>query len=354
MASLIDIKGMPFDAKETIDVNGQSVYDRTYLAKHFALYFAQFIGNGVYANPASGFLCEWAGGMSISVKPGHCWVDGYHGYMEEISYLSLNPGNATNPRIDRIVIRLNLLDRKWEVAVVEGTPAAAPVAPVLNRYQDEAGNYYELGIATVYVNTGVAAVQGSNVTDTRLDSSVCGIVSGLIDQVDLTNLYTQFQSFLEENILDWNNIKANQQNAWTTQTSNQQQFWENQTNQQQEDFDERSTKQLADQEDQFNTLVAWYNTVKADISKLQDFNFDNIANLNGARKTTDFEATEIVEEIYIRTTNKKVAKRVTTTATLQVEIWVYGDTEEEFLKHSITEISFDWEGHDIVEDVSVE
>ena len=94
--------------------------------------------------------------------------------------------------------------------------------------------------------------------------------------------------------------------------------------------------------------------MKADISKLQDFNFDNIANLNGARKTTDFEATEIVEEIYIRTTNKKVAKRVTTTATLQVEIWVYGDTEEEFLKHSITEISFDWEGHDIVEDVSEE
>ena len=87
MASLIDIKGMPFDAKETIDANGQSVYDRTYLAKHFALYFAQFIGNGVYANPASGFLCEWAGGMSISVKPGHCWVDGYHGYMEEIILL---------------------------------------------------------------------------------------------------------------------------------------------------------------------------------------------------------------------------------------------------------------------------
>lgn len=350
MASLIDIKGMPFDAKETIDVNGQSVYDRTYLAKHFALYFAQFIGNGVYANPASGFLCEWAGGMSISVKPGHCWVDGYHGYMEEISYLSLNPGNATNPRIDRIVIRLNLLDRKWEVAVVEGTPAAAPVAPALNRYQDEAGNYYELGIATVYVNTGVAAVKGSDVSDTRLDSSVCGIVSGLIDQVDLTNLYTQFQSFLEENILDWNNVKANQQ-----------QFWENQTNKQQEDFDNAQEEkqqefdtQLNAQEAQFNELVAWYNTVKADISKLQDFNFDNIANLNGARKTTDFEATEIVEEIYIRKTNKKVAKRVTTTATLQVEIWVYGDTEEEFLKHSITEISFDWGGHDIVEDVSAE
>lgn len=52
---------------------------------------------------------------------------------------------------------------------------------------------YEIAIADVYVRAGVISVMQSNITDTRLNSELCGIVHGTIKQVDTTEIFRQYK-----------------------------------------------------------------------------------------------------------------------------------------------------------------
>lgn len=307
--------GFPFDSKQQMTPEGQFVDDRGYLAEDFARYFKQFIGNGIYTQPANGLKVMSSGFMGLSVNKGEAFVDGYHGHVEETVNLILDEGDTTYARIDRIVMRLNLLDRQWEVAVVKGTPEAVPKAPLLNRYVGEAGNYYELGLATVYVKQNATSITDAEITDTRLDDAACGIVAGVVDQIDMTDLYKQFQSFLEQNITQWTEIKKQQEATWTQQTQKQQQ-----------DF----TKQLQAQQKEYQKLhdeiQSWYNGVKNDIAKLLPFNFDNLAALSGVTRKTTEKGTTITEEIFNTLSSQKVATRVTDTTTLEQVITLYDES----------------------------
>ena len=51
--------------------------DRRYDAKWFALYFATFIGNGVFPNPSTGLQVYENENMTTTVKPGKGWINGY-------------------------------------------------------------------------------------------------------------------------------------------------------------------------------------------------------------------------------------------------------------------------------------
>lgn len=308
--------GFPFDSKEIYDdISQKLVDDRVYLARDFALFFKQFIGNGIYANPADGCKVVSSGFMGITIREGHGFVDGYHGYIKEPVNLVLDTGIADNPRIDRVVLRLNLLDRIWEVAIRKGTPASNPQPPELQRYVGDAGNYYELGLATIRIEKNAVSITDAEITDTRLDDSVCGIVAGVIDQIDMTDLYRQFESFLEQSIQNWENIKQQQEAKWNQQLQKQQ-----------EDFEVQLASQKTDFDTIFNTINAWYATVKNNIAKLQTFDFDNLASMTGVtRKTT--EAGEVItEEIFNTISKQKVAVRETNTTTLTQIITLYDDT----------------------------
>lgn len=307
--------GFPFDSKQQMGPGGQFTDDREYLAEDFARYFKQFIGNGIYAQPANGLKVMSSGFMGLSVNKGEAFVDGYHGHVEETVNLILDEGDVTYARIDRIVMRLNLLDRQWEVAVVKGTPEAVPKAPLLDRYVGEAGNYYELGLATVYVKQNATSITDTEITDTRLDDETCGMVAGVVDQVDMTDLYKQFQSFLEQNITQWTEIKKQQETAWTEQTT-----------QQQEDFETQLQAQQTEYQRLHDEIQGWYNGVKNDIAKLLPFDFDNLAALSGVTRKTTESGTTITEEIYNTLNSQKVATRVTDTTTLEQVITLYDES----------------------------
>ncbi len=71
----------------------------------------------------------------------------------------------------------------------------------------------------------------------------------------------------------------------------------------------------------------WYNSVKIDITKLQSFDFDNLAELKGATKKTDFlQNGDVDEKIFITASNTKVADRLTkflSNGDIQVNTKVY-------------------------------
>lgn len=307
--------GFPFDSKQQRNSEGQFYDDREYLAADFARYFKQFIGNGIYAQPANGLKVFSSGFMGISVNKGEAFVDGYYGHSEETVNLILDEGDATYARIDRVVMRLNLLDRMWQIAIVKGTPESVPKAPALNRYVGEAGNYYELGLATIYVKQNATSITDAEITDTRLDDETCGIVAGVVDQVDMTDLYKQFQSFLEQNITQWTEIKKQQETAWTQQTTKQQQDFTTQLQAQQTEY-----QKLHDE------IQGWYNGVKNDIAKLLPFDFDNLAALSGVTRKTTESGTTITEEIFNTLNSQKVATRVTNTDTLEQVITLYDES----------------------------
>lgn len=169
-----------------VDTSGN--YDRTYLAEDIASYFASFVGSGVYASSADNLKVVPSDAMTVAVKAGKGWIKGY--YYENDSDLAFPLDNADGAkgRIDSVVLRLDLTNRYLRVFVKKGALATNPVAPTLTRNAD----VYELQLATISVPAGATAIAEAQITDTRFNSAVCGVVAGVIEQIDATNLFSQY------------------------------------------------------------------------------------------------------------------------------------------------------------------
>lgn len=167
-------------------------YDRVYLAEDFANYFASFVGNGVFAKKLNGLQVLADSGMTLKVRSGQAWINGY--WYENDSDLSLNLSTApaTGYRIDSVVLRYWGTSRSISCFVKPGGLNVNDPAPIRE------GGIYELVLAYVKVSAGSISISQSNIVDKRGDNSVCGFVTGVIDQIDTTEFYTQLNNWLEE------------------------------------------------------------------------------------------------------------------------------------------------------------
>ncbi|MDJ0304693.1 MULTISPECIES: hypothetical protein [Clostridia] len=153
--------------------------DRVYDATDFAAYFGNLVSNGVFYASATNLQATPGNGLAVSVAAGSAWINGYRYENTDDLNLPLTTANGSNPRIDRIVVRLSQVSRNIQLAVVDGTPAATPSAPALTRTSD----VYELGIADVLIPAAATSIATNNITDTRLNTSLCGLVNSLVTAV---------------------------------------------------------------------------------------------------------------------------------------------------------------------------
>lgn len=153
--------------------------DRVYDATDFAAYFGNLVSDGVFYASATNLQATPGNGLAVSVAAGSAWINGYRYENTDDLNLPLTTANGSNPRIDRIVVRLSQVSRNIQLAVVDGTPAATPSAPALTRTSD----VYELGIADVLIPTAATSIATNNITDTRLNTSLCGLVNSLMTAV---------------------------------------------------------------------------------------------------------------------------------------------------------------------------
>lgn len=169
-------------------------HDRTYRAEDWAEYFASFIGNGVFPVPSTGLQVVVDNGMNLLLKAGKAWINGY--FYNNTSDLTITIGTADGQlnRIDRIVVRWDLTNRIISAEVKPSAYSASPTAPALQRDAD----IYELALADVYVGAGVTAITQSNITDRRLNTSLCGIVAAVVDQIDTEAFNAQLQAWFAE------------------------------------------------------------------------------------------------------------------------------------------------------------
>lgn len=168
--------------------------DRKYKAEEFATYFGTFIGNGVFPNPSTNLVVTSNGDMTVNVSVGFAWINGYMYNNTDDLTLTVSHADSALKRIDRVVLRCDFVNREIRAYIKRGVFASSPIPPSLER----GVNAYELSIADIQVNNGVASIVQSNITDTRLDNSVCGIVTQTVETIDTTTLYNKLQGFIDE------------------------------------------------------------------------------------------------------------------------------------------------------------
>ena len=103
-------------------------------------------------------------GMTVSVAAGQAMIRGHYYYNTSTATLAITAANATNPRIDAVVVNLDPSVNSAVLTVVAGTPAASPVAPTLTQTD---ANAYQFLLATVYVAAATSTISAGNVTDAR-------------------------------------------------------------------------------------------------------------------------------------------------------------------------------------------
>lgn len=165
-------------------------YDRLYSSDDHADYFKDFISNGVFATPANNLQVVENNNLQIKINTGTCFINGRRGNTDIPVFITLDAADYTYPRIDRIVIKSSKITRAISIECKKGVANGIPVAPDITRNDDE----WELSLATIYVGANVTAITQANITDTRSDNNVCGFVTGVVEQIDTTDLFAQYET----------------------------------------------------------------------------------------------------------------------------------------------------------------
>lgn len=155
------------------DSADQASPDRTYTATLLSRIAGKCLSNGVVPGDLNELRITVADppAMKIVVSTGTAIINGRFCENDTTLPLDITAANASNPRIDRVVVRLSAVtNRTIDIVVIAGTPASSPTAPTLTRTLD----IYEVSLASIAVGAGVTSIITANITDERGDPSVCG------------------------------------------------------------------------------------------------------------------------------------------------------------------------------------
>lgn len=276
---------------------GEDEYDRVYLAEQFAAYFASFIGNGVFGSSMQKLevSAQNVPDMSVKVLPGEGWINGWWYRNTEAYTLFLDVADGVLNRIDVIVLRWGNQERNMWLHVIKGEASSNPVAPAIRRDAD----YFDLQLATVYVARGAIKITQAQITDTRLDNSVCGLVTGVVDQIDTTDLYNQFEAYFEQfkakyekDYADWT---EEQKQAYLTWVAEQKGLYDAYIASTQKDYDDWTAEKktewaqwVTNQENEFTEWVAEQMAAYNLYITTQENAFKNWYDINTAQWTQDF------------------------------------------------------------------
>ena len=166
--------------------------------------------NGIryYADDASGYLSTRLSGvysadedfavtangdLTVTVSAGQAWVRparfrGRSIIMEQPETVTLTAADAVRSRIDRLVLRYDAAARKTSLTVLTGTPdSASPTAPEITR----TALVYDLCLADIRRPAGSTVVTAADITDTRTDEAVCGLMRDGVKGIPTAQLQAQ-------------------------------------------------------------------------------------------------------------------------------------------------------------------
>jgi len=163
-------------------------WDLKYFYNQFADYFAKFFGNGVYYNPDNNLKVLATGAMSVVVKAGWAFINGFWYHLDEDMSLAVPANTTAYTRTDSVILRWSLSNRT--ISLVYATDIFEPT---------RSDSVYDLVLAQIEVEPSVATILGDKITDKRTDQTACGIVRGLqADSIDTETLFAQYDAIFNE------------------------------------------------------------------------------------------------------------------------------------------------------------
>ena len=148
--------------------------------------------SGVYSADED-FAVTANGDLTVTVSAGQAWVRparfrGRSIIMEQPETVTLTAADAVRSRIDRLVLRYDAAARKTSLTVLTGTPdSASPTAPEITR----TALVYDLCLADIRRPAGSTVVTGADITDTRADEAVCGVMRDGVTGIPTAQLQAQ-------------------------------------------------------------------------------------------------------------------------------------------------------------------
>lgn len=172
-------------------VNG----DRKYNAEDMSHYFEGLITDGIFESIGDKFQVTAGSGMTVNVGTGRAMIDCHWMKNDAILNVAIDAADVQLNRYDCVVIKLDLNDsaRKMSIELIKGTPGNPAPVPVFN--DTETVKY--LWIASIYVAAGVTSITQGRIYDMR-GKARCPYVTGLIEQVDTSQLFAQWQDACEQ------------------------------------------------------------------------------------------------------------------------------------------------------------
>lgn len=200
-------------------------YDRTYNADQMSTYFEGLVSDGVYESVDDAMQVLAGTGMQVQVGAGRAIIDSKWIKNTAAYPLIINAAHVTLNRYTAIIIRLDLSARTIVITTKDGENATTPVKPVIANSE----TIKELCLAYVYVGRGVTAITQANIEDARPDNNVCGWVTGIVQQVDTSKLFLQWQTAYEEfykQMQSWQNGQETEFSDWQQQQETGFSNWE--------------------------------------------------------------------------------------------------------------------------------
>lgn len=181
--------------------------DRKYNAEDMTMYFKGLVSDGVYQTVGNMLAVNAGDGMTVTIGTGRALVNMH--WIENTSIMSVDLGTASvsSDTYKLIVLRCNLTDdaRSVSVIVKDSTDGAITLT--------NTEMITELCLARVRIRKNAATISQSDIRDYR-GSNYCPWITGLVKQVDVSQLNAQFYRYYEEQTAELEKYMAEQKETF--------------------------------------------------------------------------------------------------------------------------------------------
>lgn len=163
-------------------------HDRRYSAAQITEYFDGLVSDGVYESVGGAMQVQATTGMNVNIQTGRAIIDCRWIKNDAVLTMPIAASHVTLARYTAIMVRLDYSARDISIIAVDGTPASNPEKPTPTNTTE----VKDLVLAYLYIPGGATTIPQANIQDMR-GTSLCGWVTGLIKQVDTSQLFAQWQ-----------------------------------------------------------------------------------------------------------------------------------------------------------------
>lgn len=170
-------------------VNG----DRLYNAEDMSHYFDGLITNGVFESIGDKLQVTPGEDFTVNVGTGRAMIDS-HWMKNDAAYnIPVPAADVQYKRVDAIVVKLNMAAREMSLELISGTLSTSYLVPEITNKS----TVKYLILAYIRVAEGMTEIIQGHIVDQRPNTEKCGYVTGLIKQVDTSQLFAQYQDACE-------------------------------------------------------------------------------------------------------------------------------------------------------------